>query len=34
MPDKLNKIKYSLLPTLAIKNYNKLSWNNSKFENM
>ena len=32
--DKLNKIKCSLLPTLAINNHNELSCNNSKFENL
>ena len=34
MLDKLNKIKWSQLSTLAINTHNKLSCNNSKFENL
>ena len=34
MLDKLNKIKWSWLPTLVINTSNKLSYNNSKFENL
>ena len=34
MLDKLNKIKWSYLSTLAINTHNELSCNNSKFENL
>ena len=34
MLDKLNKIKWSQLSTLTINTHNKLSCNNSKFENL
>ena len=34
MLDKLNKIKQSQLPTVAINTHNELSYNNSKFENL
>ena len=34
MLDKLNKIKWSQLPTLTINTYNELSCNNLKFENL
>ena len=34
MLDKLNKIKWSQLPTMTINTYNELSYNNSKFENL
>ena len=34
MLDKLNKIKWSQLPTMAINTHNELSCNNSKFENL
>ena len=34
MSDKLNKIKWSQLPTMTINTHNELSYNNSKFENL
>ena len=34
MLDKLNKIKWSQLPTMIINTHNELSYNNSKFENL
>ena len=34
MLDKLNKIKWSQLPTMTINTHNELSYNNSKFENL
>ena len=34
MLDKLNKIKWSYLSTLAINTHNELSCNNSKLENL
>ena len=34
MLNKLNKIKQSQLPTMAINTYNEAPYNNSKFENL
>ena len=34
MLDKLNKIKWSQIPTMTINTHNGLSYNNSKFENL
>ena len=34
MLDKLNKIKWSYLLTMAINTHNEVSYNNSKFENL
>ena len=34
MLDKLNKIKWSQLPTFALNTYSELSCNNSKLENL
>ena len=34
MLDKLNKIKWSQLPTMTINTHNELSYNNSEFENL
>ena len=34
MLDKLNKIKWSQIPTMTINTHNELSYNNSKFENL
>ena len=34
MLNKLNKIKWSYLPTMAINTHNELSYNNLKFENL